>query len=473
MTGEEGFLGLTVGSLPLRPPVFVTPDTPVTEAARAMRAASATACLVGAPDAVAGILSERDVVRAVADGIALSSPVQSLMSWEVVSVSRDELVSEAFLAMIRHRIRRLAVLDRAGRAEAMLEERDLMAARLESPVALATAIAQAGDGAALARAYAGLGTLVPLWLKQGADVSRAGALAAAVRDQLFVRAADLALAAGPDPGPLALMVLGSEGRREQFLATDQDNALVLGEGADQELARDFAGRLMSILGQAGLPPCPHGVTADNASWRMSLSGWSEHLETLGNAVGPDAVLALSLLADARHVFGDPFLTKGFRAALFQAVGANTRPLRYMAREAVRFEPPLSVFGALVTEKAGPAKGGLDVKRGGIFPLTQGARVLALEYRMERTDTASRLLGAAEAGVLSRETAGDLAQAMEFMLELRLRFQAESLAAGRAPDSFVYPERFPRLERLRLRECFRAVAAFQAVLSNKYALRLLT
>lgn len=477
--GNEGFLGLTTGSLTLKAPVFVTGQTSVVEAARVMRAARATACLVGSALAVEGILTERDISWAVADGRDLTGPASQFMTRGVVTIGQGDLVAEAFLAMIRHTIRRLAVTDESGLVVAMLDERDLMAARLESPVALSAAISQAGDGPALATAYAGLSEILPLWLRQGADVSRAGALAAAVRDQLFCRAAELALAGGDYPGPLALVVLGSEGRREQFLATDQDNALVLGEGADTALAEGFAARLMDILSQAGLPPCPHGVTADHAAWRMTTSAWDGHLEALGRDLGPDAVLALSLLADARHVFGDPALTARLRASLLQTVHENPRALRYMAREAVRFEPPLSVFGALVTERTGPGRGGLDLKRGGVFPLTQGARVLALDQGVaatagaSRLDTASRLEGAAEAGVITDDTASDLAQALAFMQELRLRFQAQALAQGREPDSFIYPDRMSRLERSRLKECFKAVAAFQAILTNKYALRLLT
>lgn len=475
MNQDEGFLGLTVGSLSLPGPVFVGEQTPVAEAARAMRAARATACLAGTPARVTGILTERDIVAAVADGADLTGPVGAVMSRGVVTVARGELVAEAFLAMIRRNIRRLAVTDDAGAVTAMLDERDLMAARLESPVSLAWAISRAKDPRDLAEAYAGLAALLPRWLTQGADVSRAGALAAAVRDQLFSRAAELAAqdGTGSGPGPLALAALGSEGRREQFLATDQDNAMVVGQGADPEAARLYAMRLMDVLARAGLPPCPHGVTADNAPWRMTLEGWRARLAQLAREPGPEAVLALSLLADARHVFGDPALTEGLRQALSEAVRESSRALRYMAREAVRFEPPVSVFGALVTERAGPGRGGLDIKRGGIFPLTQGARVLALEYGAGRTDTASRLAAAAEAGVISEETSGDLAQAMAFMQELRLRFQAEAIAAGREPDSYVYPERISRLERSRLKECFKAVAAFQAILSNKYQLHLLT
>jgi CBS domain-containing protein len=483
MSNEEGFLGLTIGSLALAAPVFVDSETSVMEAARAMSAASASACLVGSSETVAGIVTERDIAQAVADGRDLTGPVRLVMTTDVVCVSGDELVSEAFLIMIRRRIRRLVLVEEQGgqngqgRVTGLLDERDLLAARLESPVALATAISKARDAGDLAQAYAGLGVLIPRWLTQGADVFRAGALAAAVRDQLFARAAELAQSGGADPGPLALAALGSEGRREQFLATDQDNALVLGEEADPAAAEAFAVRLMAILDQVGLPPCPNGVTADRAAWRMTLAGWREHLARLGRDLGPEAVLALSLLADARHMFGDAELTDGLRLALVQAVRENPRSLRYMAREAARFEPPLSVFGKLLIGrgggKGGPGAGWLDVKRGGIFPLTQGARVLALELGTERTDTASRLTEAALSGVLSGETASDLTQALAFLQELRLRFQAEALAAGREPDNMVYPERLSSLERARLKDCFRVVAAFQALLANRYALRMLT
>ncbi|WP_243439688.1 putative nucleotidyltransferase substrate binding domain-containing protein [Fundidesulfovibrio soli] len=475
--GEEGFLGLKVGSLALKAPVFAQPGTTLGEAAREMRAARLSACLVGTPQAVQGILTERDIVWAVADGVPPEASAGALMTEGLVSVGIDELVSEAFLLMIRHNIRRLGVTDAGGDVVALLEERDLMAARLESPVALSAAIARADGPEELARAAQALGELLPRWLTQGAGVARAGALAAAVRDQLFTRAAELALEGGGRPGPFALVALGSEGRREQFLSTDQDNALVLGEGSDEALAEGFARRLMDILERAGLPPCQHGVTADHAAWRMSLPAWRQHLDALGRDLGPDAVLALSLLADARHILGERALSAGLRAALRESVAGNSRALRYMAREAVRFEPPLSIFGALLTERGGPEHGGLDIKRGGIFPLTQGARVLDLDLPQTKdsqgTDSASRLRRAAQAGVIGEETVGDLTQALDFMQELRLRFQAMALATGREPGNHVRPELLSRLERARLKECFKAVAAFQAILSNRYALHLLT
>ncbi len=473
MDTGDGFLGLTVGSLRLRRPVFVDPDETVAQAARAMRAARASACLAGSPGEVLGILTERDIAWSVADGGDPGLRVRQLMTARVLGVRQDGLVSEAFLLMIRHAIRKLAVYDANGGVTALLEERDLMAARQESPVALAAAIDTARDAHDLALANQGLEQSLPRWLSQGADAARTGALAAAVRDQIFARAAQLALEQGPDPGPVALAVLGSEGRREQFLATDQDNALILGEGADPRLAGDYARRLMALLAEAGLPPCPHGVTADNPDWRMALPAWREHLRALARNLGEGAVLALSLLADARHVAGPEELTQGLRANLTQALRDHPQALRYMAREAVRFEPPLSVFGALTTLRHGPDVDTLDIKRGGIFPLTQGARVLALDLDIASTNTAQRLRGAAGAGVLAPGTAEDLAQALEFMQELRLRFQGMALAEGREPGNAVAPARISRLERSRLKECFKAVGGFQDLLTNRYGLRLLT
>ncbi|GFK93042.1 hypothetical protein NNJEOMEG_00871 [Fundidesulfovibrio magnetotacticus] len=467
MSSEDGFLGLTAGSLPARPPVFVDPQASVVQAARAMRAAQATACLVGTPEAVQGILTERDVVRAVAEDAAPDAPARDFMSREVVTISGRELVSEAFLAMLRHKIRRLGLTGPDGRITGILEERDLLAARFESPVALAADIARAADAWDLARAHATLTRMTPRWLGQGAGVDRVGAMAAAVRDQLFARAAVLALETA-DPGPMALLALGSEGRREQFLATDQDNALVLGDGADLSKAHDYALRLMELLDQAGLPPCPHGVTADRDDWRMTLPHWETRLEELARNPGPEAVLALSMLADARQVHGSRELAAGLSRALAQAVSGHPIALRAMAREAVRFTPPLTIFGSLSVQD-----GALDIKRGGIFPLTQGARVLGLECGARVTGTAGRLEAAVRAGFLAEGTATNLSQALDFMQELRLRFQARDLDRGREPGNRVLPGELTPLERSRLQECFKAVASFQEMLENRYKLKLFT
>ncbi len=528
----DTFLGQTVGTLPLRAPVFVPPGTPVAQAARAMHAARATACLVGAPDRLDGILTERDLVRAVAEGRDPALPVETLMSRGVVCVGLTELVAEATLRMVRHAIRRVAVTGADGRCLAILEEHDMLAARTDSPVALAVETGRAPDAKALRRAHDKLAKVAAVWMDEGVSVEGVGSLAAGLRDQLLIRAAQLALAptdatAGtmvpsgvpsgatlgpdvqdaegasgrfgglgpsgpqhdgespsvnrtPDPGPLALAVLGSEGRREQYLATDQDNCLILGPGADDALATAFAVRMLAILAGAGLPPCPHKVTVDNPEWRMSLADWRDRIEAMAREPGSQAVLALSLMADIRHVYGDETLVQDFRQHLIHCVREHTMALRLMAREACRFAPPLGVFGGLSGSLFGglvsgfkAGKGGLDIKRGGIFPLTQGARVLALELGLATTATTARLEGACQAGTLGRDTTDSLKQAYGFLQELRLRFQAADMANGRLPGNMVDPAGLSRLERSRLKDCLGAVDAFQALLSNKYRLHLLT
>jgi len=337
----------------------------------------------------------------------------------------------------------------------------------EFPV-LARDMAGAGSPEELCAVHSRLSAQLGGWLDQGLGAGRIGWLAALVRDQLMARAAQLALKALADPGPMGLAVLGSEGRREQYLATDQDNALVLAQEADPRIAGEFARALMDILARAGLPPCPHKVTADNLQWRMTLADWMQDIRDMAH--GPDeiAVLRLSLLADMRPVWGREDLVSGLAGHLRRVLRDNTMALRTMAREAVRFEAPLGLLGGLVLDH-----GHLDLKRGGIFPLTQGARVLAMELDLGDTGTSQRLEGAALANVLSRDTARDLVEAYGFLQELRLRSQAAKLAQGLTPDNQISPADLSGLTRSHLKDCLGVVADFQELLSAKYSLHLLT
>ncbi len=500
----DPFLRLTAGDVACPGPVFVEASSTVAQAARAMAQAGATAALVRPnmvrPDlehetADLGILTERDVlVRVVAAGLdAETLPVTRVMTSPLVTVQPGDLLIEAFSRMVRHGVRRLVLLDESGAPKGLLGEGDMLAARGESPLALAAEINTASDEPGLARAFERLRRLAARSVAEGIGSEAVGRLISEMHDRIMSQAWGLALAKveagrGPAPAPHSVFVLGSQARREQFLATDQDLALVFEAahlenraGAAQWFA-ELGAELTRILLGLGFPPCPKHIMLDNPDWRHSRDAWLDLADSAADRPDAEGVVTASLLADLRPLpappgrdqegGADPELGLALREALAARFRNSALLLKCLAREAVRFAPPLGLFGGLSLKKDAEGRGSVDLKRGGVFPITQGAKALALQHGLAETGTLERLDALARAGVLPRQFAEGLREACAFLQTLRMRAQAGAIGRGETPDNALRPEELGRLEGERLRAAFKLVAEFQTLLSTTFALHLL-
>ncbi len=486
----DPFLRLRAGDVSCPAPVFVDEAASVAQAARAMRAAGATAALVrreaqaGAVPEILGILTERDVLTKVVaeERGAAHLPVTEVMTPGLVTVRSDDLLIEAFSRMVHHNIRRVVLLDAQGVPVGLLGERDMLAARGESPLALAQEIAAAADPEGLGRGFVRLHRMAARSVAEGIGSEAVGRLISEMHDRLMARAWGMALAGveaelGPAPAPHCILVLGSQGRREQFLATDQDLALVYDGGAQADPWFELLGqRLTDVLLAVGFPPCPKRIMLDNPDWRGSLAGWLDSLDAIAERPDAEGVVRASLLADMRPVAGDLALGERLRGAMLGRLRESSVLLKYMAREATRFSPPLGsfggLFGGLSVQRDGPKKGTLDLKRGGVFPVTLGAKVLCVDHGLDAVSTASRLKALDREGALSTGLALGLVEACDFLQTLRMRHQADQLRQNLPPDNDIRPDGLGAMERDRLRSAFKLVAEFQSLLFEKYGLRML-
>jgi CBS domain-containing protein len=492
----DPFLRLKAGDVPCPAPVFVLPEDSVARAAAAMASAGATAALVREVGGrrVLGIVTERDVLtRVVAAGLdPAGTPAASVMTEGLATVRADETLLEAFSRMVRRRVRRLVLLDSTGQPSGLLGEGELLAARGESPLAIAAEIDAAPDGAALARGLARVTRLAARCVEEGLDAGAVGGLVSELHDRLMARAWGLALealrAAGRARGDdhetpaHALLVLGSQARREQYLATDMDLALAHAGGAEHApLFADLGRRTAALLLEAGFPPCPRRIMPDSPEWTRGQAQWLDLAQALADAPDDAAVVTASILADMRplpappgtaHGACDPALGARLAGSIRRRLAEGPLLLKRMALEAVRFRPPLGLFGGLSLTRDASGRTGIDVKRGGVFAITQGAKTLALAHGVEATGTRDRLLALGCEGTLSSRQAEGLCEALALLQGLRMRAQARALSAGLAPDNTVRPDELGALQAEGLRTAFKLTAELQDLLTTAFALRLL-
>jgi CBS domain-containing protein len=448
----SGQLTTPIGALVTRPPLVVGGEARVVDVARAMRDAGASAALVG--EGPPGIVTDRDLRnRVLAEGLGPDTPVRAVTSRPLFSLPAETPLFEALRRMLERGIHHLPVT-RGGEVVAILGDSDLLRHQARSPLALLNRVEHIREQAEVEGYAAEVAGVAEALFAGGLGVAQIAGAVAALGDVLARRL--LALAErdlGPAPCPYAWMALGSEGRMEQVLMTDQDNALAYRDASDE--ARAYFGRLAARvvdgLLRAGFPACPGGYMA--TAWRRPLADWQALFRGWIERPEPQALLEAQVFFDFRAVHGelsleplDRVLAVARRRDLF---------LAGLARAALRGRPPLGFRGRIRTED-----GAVDLKAGGIAAIVMLARTYGLAAGSTARPTLERIAAAAAAGTLSRSGAEILGESFRFLTRLRLQEQLRALRAGEPPSNSVRIDALSELERRRLGEAFEAVRKLQ-------------
>jgi CBS domain-containing protein len=301
----------------------------------------------------------------------------------------------------------------------------------------------------------------------GVEVSRT---VSTINDALTQRLLTLAEEElGPAPCPYAWLALGSQGRGEQALLTDQDNALVytpIEETGDARTAADqyfasLAQRMVESLHRAGFPYCSGGYMATN--WRRTLPEWQQIFRNWLDRPSSQGVIEAEVFLDFRRLHGgvDPYPLN----AILQTSADRPRFLILMARAAVTFRPPLR-FGRLASRR-------IDLKKGGLAAIVLLARLYALAGGSLARHTLDRLAAAADAGQLSSEGAAKLAEAYRTLTDLRLQAQLRAHAAEQSPSNVVQVKDLSASQRAELRDALHVVRDYQQVTEMHFHTELVT
>jgi CBS domain-containing protein len=457
---DVGELMLTlVGDATLSEAVVVPDSCALADATRRMRDRHVDCVFVELSQGL-GIATRTDLLEALTlAGRSPGDPVGEIARHPVIGCAADEPLFQALVQMTRKGIERIAVF--AGdRLVGTLGMAEVLSHYSSHSHVIGLRIARAVTPEQLAEAAGGMTRLVRTLFATGARMrplaDLVNALNTRILGKLFRFTFDPAL-----QGRCCLLVLGSEGRGEQILKTDQDNALITDLSLPDGDVADPSRRLSAALTALGYPPCPGGVMLSNAQWRGSTATWSERITQLAHQMTPASVIRAAIIADADPVAGNRELFEPFSAALRQ-LGRNSVWIHHFVAQAIEFHTPLTLFGSL--------PGGLaavDIKKGGIFPIVHGLRTLALAHGIPATNSFERAELLMAAGELSESLGRDLQQALAEMLRVRLGEQLAALRDGNTPDDRIRIGRLERMDRDLLRDALRVVKDFQAALSAKF------
>lgn len=478
---EDGnqLTSVAIDTLVSRAPVSVAQSATALDAARRM-ADEGVSCLLilgaeSTPDTPArmvGILTDRDIrLRLVAEGLPYTTPVADIMTPDPVVVRHDQRVFEAILAMLRHNVHHLPVL-RQQTPVGVITLADLLRHESQSSLFVVGRIAKQGDVDALAALSSDVRITFQRLAEQDTSSRVIGSTMALIGRSFKQRLLELAeQQLGPPPVPYCFLALGSMAREEQLIVTDQDNALVLDDSFDAARHDDYFRQLAAFvsdgLARCGYTYCTGHVMATNTRWRQSLRVWQDTFRQWIEQPTPETLLAASIFFDLDGVWGQTDMSERLRTLIADTARGNSRFLACMARNALLRTPPLGFFKDFVLEPDGRHDHAINLKRRGTAPMTDLIRVHALAVGSRARNSFDRLRDVIAAGVLPQGRGQDLHDALEFISMVRIRNQAQDMAAGLQPDNGIEPDKLSAFERKSLRDAFQILSHAQTYLKFRY------
>jgi CBS domain-containing protein len=423
---------------------------------------------------IVGIITDKDIrSKVVARGLDYTSKAQGIMSFPVQTISNLAVGFDALLKMMKEGVHHLAI-EKNGEISRMITTHDIMVHQGTSPLYLFREIVSLKKIEGLYALSKNIPFIIRTLIEEGAKANNITRMITVLNDHILKKLLTLLQEElGPAPLSYCWLLVGSEGRREQTFKTDQDNGILYGESDDPVLAEEarryfdkFAQQAIAHLVKCGYPLCPGDIMASNPKWRQPYSGWVNHFAKWCGTPNPQEVLNSIIFFDFRSGYGDDSLADKLRDDLNGIIKREGLFLLYLARNCLASRPPLTFFKNFIVEKNGDHKDTFDLKTKAIVFIVDFARVMALKYGINEVNTLDRLAALNEE-YLSPGLCGQIIEAYEFLMHLRLVHQLRMLEKGEEANNHINPKDLSDLERQTLKEAFGVINRLQDVIRLEF------
>jgi CBS domain-containing protein len=426
---------------------------------------------------VDAIITEADLINgAITKGLHAGHSASTIASSPVVSVPADSQIFEAFIAMIREDKRHLAVSSKANDIIGTISDKDLIAAQAHSTYLLIKTIKSAKNVNQLENIHSKMALMLLNPIRNGASPEYITRLITTFSDAILDKVIEFSIAElGSPPCKFAFMIMGSEGREEQTLVSDQDNGIVyedLETDKDKAHASEYFGKLAervcNQLDIAGYKFCDGDCMAKNPKWCQSLFNWKKYFHNWIYQGTNEDLLHSSIFFDFRGVWGDLELTDQLKSFLLDSVEKRAGFLRHLTENALHFKPPIGLFGKLLVESKGEHKDSFNIKWA-MQPIVDLARVYSLKHRIVQTNTLTRLFRLYTKHIFSNKQYIDLVQTYNYLMHLRFLRQITTIIdEEKPPDNYINPNNLSYLDKALLKEVFKKIEQFQKNLQAEFS-----
>lgn len=462
----------TVCSAPLQPYVSLDEECTLHQAAQLMVGQRTDACIVEFKDCEIGIVTSTDILKLLANnepGFA-SLRLGELANKPVQTVHEFDYLFNALLKMTRFQIDRLVVRGDQG-YRGFLHQKDLMSLFANQSGLVLLKVEQAQSVADLVVLGEQVDGLIANLYRKGIKTHYIAKLVNELHRKMIHKLVEFLLPTHL-MDKVSIFVMGSEGRSEQVIRTDQDNALIYSDdlscGEISEL-KAFSLSFISTLQEMGFPPCPGDIMLSNSSWRMSKTDFMQKVTGWFANPSEENFMHAAILFDAETVFGQEEWLIELKQALQYEKERYSNFLRHFAVSVLRFKTPIGFLGGLVVDsEAGHEV--IDIKKGGIFSIVHGVRCYALEAGISKTNTHWRIKALMDEGIFDKEFGIELGETLNFLNTLRLESMLHQLAEGcQIPDNKVRLSELSHMQQGLLKQSFGVVDGFKKRITHHFAL----
>ena len=459
------FLIARVSDIFLHPACVVDAHISILEALQRLQELRAKVIIVKEEDAYSIVTDTNLRERVLMGENDISKPIASIASKNLISIDKEDFLFNALLLMTHNGIKRVVVLEHE-KIVGVLEQIDLLSYFASHSHLVAVQIDKAQTLEDLKALEQDFRNLIVTLRAKGVKVRYITKLIATLNFKIYKKVFEMCVSEELQD-KCALIVMGSEGREDQTLRSDQDNALIIKNGVDKELFSEPMMRLNSYLLELGFPKCSGNVMVSNEFWRRDVTSYKELIEKWTYDMNEESVQNLSIFLDAKCVAGDCELLHELTEYLHGKFHARDDVLAHIAKAVLNFETPLTLFSGFVLEKEYNNK--LDLKKGGIFALVHGVRTLSLQYEIKATNTTERIKELNNLGVIDKTFATELIESFDTLRSVRLKAMLEAKTIEEA--NFINPRTLEKNQRDLLKDSFKIINKFKKFMTFHFHLNM--
>lgn len=459
-------------------PVTTLKTATIKEAAQIMSDKRVGSILIVENKNPIGIITDKDLRSKIATGlVSIDESVTAIMSSPVKTFKQKITVAEAQIAMIKNKITHLCITkDGTPNTEliGVLSEHDIVVLHGNNPSLLIKKVYRAKDVNTLKYVREKTSNLLLGYIEQNIPITFISQIISEINEAITIKAIELSIEEMDKEPPVKFgwLALGSQGRKEQLLMTDQDNALVFEDVSPdkymptKQYFLQLAKKVTEKLNVIGFEYCPADMMASNPNWCLSLSEWKNQFDTWIKTPTEDAIMMCTIFFDYDLVFGDKKLVNAMSDSIYESINSFEIFLNFLGKNALRNPPPIGFFRQFLVENDGAHKDQFDIKSRAIMPLVDAARLLILSHNVkDKNNTISRFKKLIKAEPKNEDLYLSCIDAFKILLQFRTNQGLKNKDSGR----YVDLNNLSKFEKLKLKGCFKPIKDVQELLNIRYNL----
>ena len=452
----------------LQKPIILDENTSIFDAVNTLKDHRGSSLLVQGKNEL-GIVTDTDFrEKIVLNRMSFDEPISKLATFGIKTVDANDFLFNAQIKMNKYGIKRLIALE-GDEIVGVLDLIALTSFFASHTYSVMMEVDKTTSVEELKHASEKFVNVVRAFYAKGVKVRYISKVISQLNDKLFAKLFEL-LAPKELQEQSALIIMGSEGRGEQILKTDQDNALIISDNCtvSEDVIEEFANKFTEHLVDMKYPRCDGNIMVSNPFWRKTTTVFEKTISDWITSTNEEKLINLAIFYDALCVAGDKHLLLNLKEHLFKEVTNSRLFYTFFAKPTLNFATPLSMLANFVVDKK-EHKDELDIKKGGVFAIVHGIRALSLEKDIKKTNTVDRIKALNDVGAIDREFASELIESFTFLLSLRLKSGLEKIDSLQEPDNYINPSKLNILEKDLLKDSFKIVDKFKKFISYHFSL----